>query len=148
MKIILLKDVKGLGKKGDIKEVKDGYGNNFLIKNNLGVLATKTSLNRLEAENKAFQELENDKRTEALSLKEKLEKITITFKVKTGKEGKVFGSVSSKMIETELKKLKYEIDKKNIIIDNSISTLGFHIISIVLYKDVSAKVKIELVSEV
>lgn len=148
MKVILLKDVKGLGKKGDIKEVKDGYGNNFLIKNNLGVMATKTSLSRLNAENKASEELENEKKLEAKSLKEKLEKLTLTFKVKTGKEGKVFGSVSSKMIETELKKLKYDIDKKNIIIDDAISTLGFHIVSVTLYKDINAKLKIELVSEV
>ena len=148
MKVILLKDVKKLGKKGEIKEVKDGYGNNFLIKTGLAVMATKTGVERLNVEKQKAKDTELEAVEKANKVKEKLEKTTLTFKVKTGKQDKVFGSISTKAISQELKNEGYEIDKKNISLDNSITSLGHHFVSIELHKKVIAKLNIELVSEV
>ena len=143
MKIILLKDVKKQGKKDDIVTVKDGYGT-FLINKGYAVLATSNSLNRLdkEIEIRKEQEEENIKLSE--DLKKKLEKLTLLFKVKTGDKDRVFGSVSPKQIVEELKKLGYNIDKKQIRLDNALSSLGFHNVDIELHKKVIAKVKVEL----
>ncbi len=144
MKIILLSDVKKQGKKGEIIEVKEGYGN-FLIKNKQAVLATTTGVNRLneEKKNKALEEEKLIKECE--KIKSKLEKITLTFKVKTGAADKVFGSVSAKQIEEELQKQKYNINKKQIKINNSLSSLGYHNVDIELHKKVTATLKIQLV---
>ena len=143
MKIILLKDVKKQGKKNDILTVKDGYGT-FLINKGDAVLATQNSINRLdkEIEEHKIEEEENIKNSE--KLKEKIEKITISFKVKTGAHDKVFGSISPKQIVEELKNKGFDIDKKQIKINNSISSLGFHNVSIELHKKVIANLKIEL----
>jgi len=147
MKVIFIKDVKGQGKKGDIKEVKDGYGNNFLIKNGYAVLYTKTSVERLNEENKEKALKEKELIEESNIIKNKLEKMELKIKVKTGKEDKVFGSVSTKQIVSELGKLNYNIDKKKIKLDNDLSTLGSHIINIELHKQVIAKLKVTLVKE-
>ncbi len=147
MKVIFIKDVKGQGKKGDIKEVKDGYGNNFLIKNGYAVLYTKTSVERLNEENKEKALKEKELIEESNLIKNKLEKMELKIKVKTGKEDKVFGSVSTKQIVSELGKLNYNIDKKKIKLDNDLSTLGSHIINIELHKQVIAKLKVTLVKE-
>lgn len=144
MKVIFLKDLKNQGKKGEIKEVKDGYGKNFLIKNGYAVMATETGVKRLNEENKQMrqQELENIKNCN--QIKEKLEKISLKFKVKTGAGDRVFGSVSTKMISEELKKLGHSIDKRIIKLDNPLSTLGFHNVKLELHKEVIVNLKIEL----
>ena len=144
MKIILLKDVKKHGKKGDIIEVADGYGN-FLIKNKEAVLATSGSVDRLNKENAQKKKDEENLIKECNKLKTKLEKENFVFKVKTGAQDKVFGSVSAKQIETELKNKKYDIDKKQIKINNALSTLGFHNVDIELHKKVVATIKVQLV---
>lgn len=148
MRVILLKDIKKLGKKGEIKEVKDGYANNFLIKTGLAVMATKTGVERLEVEKQ--EEKDNEKKSIEIATltKTKLENEKIIFKVKTGKSDKVFGSISTKAISEELKNRGYKIDKKNIILDNALSSLGHHFVSVELHKKVIAKLNIELVSEV
>lgn len=144
MKIILLTDVRKQGKKGEIIEVKEGYGN-FLIKNKQAVIATTTGVNRLNEEKK-LKKLEEEKFIkECEKIKKQLEGITITFKVKTGVQDKVFGSISAKQIEEELKKKKFDINKKQIKINNSISSLGFHNIEVELHKQVIANIKIQLV---
>ena len=144
MKVIFLKDLKNQGKKGEIKEVKDGYGKNFLIKNGYAVMATETGVKRLNEENAQMkqQELENIKKCK--QTKEKLEKLTLKFKVKTGTQDRVFGTVSTKMIAEELKKKDFNIDKKIIKLDNQLSSLGFHNVKIELHKEVIANLKIEL----
>lgn len=144
MKIILLKDVKKHGKKGDIIEVADGYGN-FLIKNKDAVLATSGGVDRLYKENAQKKKDEENLIKECNKLKTKLEKENFVFKVKTGAQDKVFGSVSAKQIETELKNKKYDIDKKQIKINNALSTLGFHNVDIELHKKVVATIKVQLV---
>lgn len=142
MKVILLSDVKKQGKKDDIIEVSDGYANNFLIKNNLAVKYTKTSKEKLEEQQKTRalnDELEIKNYNE---IKKSLSNITIKFKVKIGKSGKVFGSISTKQISTELKSLGFDIDKRLIELDHPLDTLGVHIVKINFHKQVIANVKI------
>lgn len=142
MKIILIKDVKKKGKKGDILNVRDGYGT-FLIKNGDAVLATSGGLNRLDRENKDKEKREKELIEECELKKKKIEKEILIFKVKVGAGDKVFGSISSKQISEKLK--KYGIDKKQIKLSHSIDTLGFHDVDIELHKKVIATVKIQLV---
>lgn len=147
MKVIFIKDVKGQGKKGEVKEVKDGYGMNYLIKNGYAVLATETSVKRLEKDNQKQEELEQKELAKAQELKNKLSKIKLVFPVKTGEQNKVFGSISPKQITTELKKHGFDIDKKKIILNYSLSTLGSHIVIIELHKQVKAEIEVRLVVE-
>ena len=144
MKIILIKDVKKQGKSGDILDVKDGYGT-FLINNGSAILATQNSRNRLDKENKEKEIMENLHIKECEEIKKKLEKLKISFKVKTGVQDKVFGSISAKQIVEELKNKGFNIDKKQIRIDGVISSLGFHNVDIELHKKVIANLKIELI---
>jgi len=143
MKIILIKDVKKQGKSGDILEVKDGYGI-FLINKGDAVLATSNSKNRLDRENKEKELKENNLIKECEVIKKKLENLKISFKVKTGEQDRVFGSVSAKQIVEELKNKGFNIDKKQVKINNQISSLGFHNVVIELHKKVVATIKIEL----
>jgi len=143
MKIILIKDVKKQGKSGDILEVKDGYGN-FLINNKYAVLATSNSRDRLDRENKEKEIKENNLIKECEIIKKKIENLKISFKVKTGEQDRVFGSISAKQIVEELKNKGFTIDKKQIKINNTISSLGFHNVDIELHKKVIATIKIEL----
>ena len=143
MKVIFLKDVKNQGKKGEIKEVSDGYAINFLIKKGLAVKQTQTSLNKLN------QEIENNKlederlTKEANHVKEKLSKITLEFTANGGKDDRMFGSISSKQIKEELDKKGFNISKKQIEME-SINCFGYHNININLYKDVMAVVKVSI----
>jgi large subunit ribosomal protein L9 len=145
MKVIFIKDLKGQGKKGERKEVKDGYADNFLIKKGYAVKETTESLAKLNRDNKNEELKDQELRKLANADKEKLEKEKIVFQVKAGKEDKVFGSISAKQIKEELDKKGYSVDKKNIIIDSQISSLGFHKVKVILYKDITAEINVELV---
>jgi len=140
MQVIFLKDVKGQGKKGEIKNVSDGYAKNFLIKNGYAIKKTEGSLNKLNIEKKEEKELDLKKRQEALALKKKLENITINFKVKSSKD-KMFGSISTKQIKEELNKLGYLVDKKQIA-NTMINSLGLHVVKVTLYKDIIVDLKV------
>lgn len=144
MKVIFLKDLKGQGKKGEIKEVKDGYAENYLIKNKYAEKLTEQSYQNYLKGKKEEQDLDNAKREEANRIKESLEKIELSFKVKTGQMDKVFGSVSSKQIKDELAKHEINIDKKQVQIDDGLSVLGCHNVKIELYKDIFGIVKVKL----
>jgi len=147
MKVIFIKDVKGKGNAGDIKEVSDGYAKNYLIKNNLAVPVTNTSMNRLNEEKKAKAKKEEEEIKKNEKIKKELENKTLIFKVKTSDQNKIFGSISSKQISSELSKLGYEIDKKNIALESPLSNLGAHIVKVNLHKKVVLNLKIELIKE-
>jgi large subunit ribosomal protein L9 len=142
MKIILIDNVKGTGKKDEVKEVKDGYGS-FLIKNRKAVLYSDRSKDILKTQIKEREDKEALLVKEMNEIKNKLEKDTLTFNVKTGDAGKVFGSISSKSISEELKKKGYSIDKKIINAEN-LNTLGTHIVKINLHKQVTAELNVVL----
>ena len=145
MKVILLEDVKKVGKKGSIVEVSDGYGANFLIPRKLAVLVTKTSLEikKTQDDNKAKEDAK--KKENAIELKEKIKDLVVEVKVGTGKEGKLFGAVSSKEIVEEYKKqFNIELDKRKFVDFNPIGALGYTKIQIELYKDVIGTVTVHV----
>ena len=144
MKVIFIKDLKKQGKVNEIKEVSDGYATNFLIKNGYAVKYTKTSNEILNTnlKNAAIEEENNIK--EATKLKNELEKKEIVFSVKSGKDGRVFGTISTKQISEKLMELDYKIDKKQIEIDGSLNVLGTHYVKINLHKKVQANLKVVL----
>lgn len=142
MKIILIDNVKGTGKKDEVKEVKDGYGS-FLIKNKKAVLYSTKSNEVLNTQIKDRNDKEEQLILECTNIKNKLEKDTLEFLVKTGNDGKVFGSISSKQISEELKKKGYNIDKKLIDREN-LNTLGSYTVTINLHKKVVAHLNVVL----
>lgn len=145
MQVIFIKDLKKQGKKGEVKNVKDGYAQNFLIKNGYAVQVNEKNLKELERNNKK-EEAENKRLSEEAKLiKEKLEKETLTFTVRTRNGDRVFGSISVKQIKDELAKKGYKIDKNQIIIDVPISCLGFHYVKVELYQKINAKVKVHVI---
>lgn len=145
MEVIFIKDLKGQGKKGDIKKVKDGYGENFLIKNGYAIIKNKENLARLEKEkeNKKKEDANNKKQAE--SMKKELDKLVLEFKVKTGEGDKVFGSVSLKQVKDALQKEGYKIDKSQIELTSAMASLGFHHVNINLYPGVIATIKAHIV---
>ncbi len=144
MEVIFLKDVKGQGKKGEVKKVKDGYAVNFLFKNNLAVLKTEKVIEVLKKEQQEEESKEEKRIREAKNLKENLEKLTLEFKLKTGEKDKVFGSVSAKQIKEELEKKNYQIEKNQILLEKPLSTLGIYNIDIMIYKKITATIKIKI----
>ena len=141
MKVVLLEDVRKVGKKGDVVNVSDGYGQNFLIKNKLAVKETAGAKKILEQqkEEARLQDIENKKNAEAL--KEKIEGITLEFVLKSGKDGKTFGSVSTKHIVEQLRE-KY--DKRKFINAHPIGALGYSNLKVELYKGVIATIRVHL----
>ena len=142
MKVIFIKDLKKQGKVNEIKEVSDGYAMNFLIKNGYAVKYTKTSNEILNTNIKNAQLEEEKNIKNAKELKTKLEKEELVFNVKSGKDGRTFGTVSTKQIEESLKSLKYNIDKKQIIVDLPLNSVGTHYVKVNLHKTVQTDLKI------
>lgn len=145
MKVILLQDVKKVGKKGEIVNVSDGYGANYLIPHKLAVLATKTSMEIKGKQDDEAAALLEKRRQEALELKEKLKDIKIEIFAKAGNEGKMYGAVSTKQIEEELKnQTSYQIDKRKIIDTQSLSSFGIHVIKVELFKGVIGEFRVHV----
>ena len=136
MKVILTSDVKKVGKKGEIKEVSDGYARNFLIAKNLAVVASSENRKALDEENhqKHLHELALEK--EAIALKERLETLTLDFNLRVGKDGRVFGSISSKQIVEQMMKVHgIKIEKKKLIDSAPITCLGDIKVRVDLYRN-------------
>jgi len=144
MKILLMKDIKSLGKKGEIKEVKEGYGRNFLIAKGFAKLATKDVIKEWEEEQKKNAEIEALEIAELTKEKEVLEKLTINITKKLGNNGHLYGAVTKEDIAEALKEqTKIEIDKKQINAKN-IKSIGEHIVDIKLGHSIHAKLKINV----
>ncbi|MBQ9360065.1 MAG: 50S ribosomal protein L9 [Lachnospiraceae bacterium] len=148
MKVILLEDVKSLGKKDDIVEVKEGYARNFLFTKNLGVPADAKNLNDVKLRKAREKKAADLKLADAKELAAKLEDNTVTCRVKAGKDGKVFGSVSSKEIAEEMKKQNgIELDKKKLVITEPIKNLGTYKINVKLHPEVTAVLTVDVLPE-
>ncbi|MBE5958795.1 MAG: 50S ribosomal protein L9 [Lachnospiraceae bacterium] len=145
MKVILLEDVKALGKKGQIVNVNDGYARNFILPKKLGLEATGKNMNDLKLQKANQEKVAAEKLADAKELAEKLEKSSIEIKIKAGTGDKVFGSISAKEIATEVsKQLGYEIDKKKVQLQEPIKTMGSHTVNIKLHTEVTASLKVEV----
>ena len=145
MEVIFIKDLKNQGKKGQVKNVKDGYAENFLIKNGYAVKKTKENLLKLNQEQTKKAKEDAANKEEAKLSKEKLSKVTLEFKVKTGEGDRVFGSISIKQIKDELAKKGYKIEKSAIELTSNISSLGFHNVNINLYPEITAQIKVHVI---
>lgn len=148
MKVILTQDVKGVGKKDQILEVNDGYARNFLIPKKLGVQASTANLALLKSKQDSRDFKRQEDKKEAEQIKEKLEKIILDIKVKSGENGKIFGGVTSKEISDVLKdKYSINIDKKKIELKETIKTVGITTVDIKLFEGVIGKVKVNVIPE-
>jgi len=148
MKVILLADVKKLGKKDQTIEVSDGYAINFLFPRRLAVQVTKKSVEVLENQQEEARENAAKMKAEAIALAEKLDALTLTFKVKTGREGKLFGAISLKQVTEELnKQYGLDIDRRKFVDKGPLDQLGYHHLGVELYKGVIGKVHVNLEEE-
>lgn len=145
MKVVLLEDVKSLGKKGQIVNVNDGYARNFILPKKLGLEANSKNLNDLKLQKQHQDKLAAQQLADAKELAKKLEGITVELKVKTGEGGKVFGSVSTKEIAQAVKKqFNIELDKKKMQLDEAIKICGVHNVNCRLHKDVTGTLKVHV----
>lgn len=147
MDVILLKDVPNLGLKGEKKHVKDGFARNYLIPKGLALPFSSENLRRFKSEFELKKSYEIKKEEDAIRLKQELSTMTFTIKRKVGKDGKLFGAITSKDIADILKENKFEIDKKDIILKEPIKSKGIYDINIKIYKEIHATVKLWVVSE-
>ena len=145
MEIILLQDVKSLGKKGERVKINDGYARNFVLPKKLGIEATAKNLNDLKLQKKHEEKVAQEKLDDAKELAESLNDKQIVLKIKAGEGGKLFGAVSSKEIAKEVQsQLGFEIDKKKIQLPEAIKTLGNHEVTIKLHPKVTAKIVVKV----
>jgi large subunit ribosomal protein L9 len=148
MKVILKQDIKTLGKRGDIKEVSDGYARNFLLPKSLAMEATSGNLKLLadQKENAAKREAQDN--AEAQELAKKLTGQSVTFKAKTGEGGRLFGSITAKDIVDQIKKEhNLDLDKRKLEIDDSIKNIGTYPVKVHLYKGISVEITVKVVAE-
>ena len=145
MEIILLEDVKSLGKKGEIVKVNDGYARNCILPKKLGVEATKKNLAELKGQQRSDAKKAQEILDEAKALAKELEEATVEVKMKVGEGGKTFGTVSTKEIAAAMKEqLKKDIDKKKIIVPDAIKSLGMYEIKVKLHPQVTATMKVHV----
>ena len=148
MKVVFLKDVKGKGKKGEIKEVAEGYARNFLIKNGHAKEANNQAMSELQGQQRLAEKNAAAELQAAEELKVELEKITVEIKAKSGEGGRLFGSVSTKQIAAELqKKHGFKVDKRKMDCNDGVRSLGFTNIPVKLHHDVKATLKVHVIAE-
>ena len=147
MKVILMQDIKGVGKKDEVINASDGYARNFLFPKKMAVEANTENMAKLKGRNDSKQHKKDVQKQEALNNSKKLENITLTLKVKAGENGKIFGGVTAKEISEELnKQYQIKIDKKKIDLKETIKNLGTFTIDAKLYEGVIGKIKIKIIS--
>ena len=148
MKVILQKDVKALGKKGEVVEVSEGYAKNYLLKGKLAIVADAKNMNILKTQEGSRMFKRERDFEEAKKLAEKMKDMKLTFKVKAGEGGKLFGSVTAKDISDKLlSQYKIETDKKKVFLDDAIKSAGITQVEIKLFEGVIAKIRVEVVAE-
>ena len=145
IKVILKENIKGVGKKDEIVEVKDGYANNFLLNQNKAILATPENINKLKARNEKIQKHHDRDVKNAKELKEVLATKEIVLKVKAGENNKVFGSIGAKEIVQAIKEqLNIDIDKKKVSADSKVKEIGVHNVELKLHSEVKANLKVKV----
>lgn len=144
MKVVLIKDVKGSGKTGDIIEAKDGFARNYLIKNGLAKVADSQAVteNKMQKQAKDFHRAEELRANK--ELKEKIDGLKITISVKSGKEGRFFGSVTNKEVAEKLFDLGFEVDKKKIVLPSNIKTAGTYVATVKISPEETAKISVDI----
>ena len=148
MKVILLQDIKGVGKKEQIINANDGYARNYLFPKKLAVEANAGNLGNLKAKQESNQYRKDVEKEEATKLANKIKDLALVIKVKAGENGKIFGGVTSKEIAENLKKqYQIEVDKKKIILAETIKNLGILTIEIKLYEGVTGKLKVQIIAD-
>lgn len=145
MQVIFVKDLKGQGKAGEQKNISDGYAKNFLIPKGYAIEATAANLNNLKGKKDSEAYKKEQELTHAQSLKEKIENVTVNIKTKSGENGKLFGSITSKEIAAELlKQHNIDVDKKKIVLPDAIKVTGVFNLDVKLYPSVVAKLKVNV----
>lgn len=148
MKVIFLKDVKGKGEKGDVKNVSEGYARNYLLKNKIAEEATPGNMKALEAQKRKSDQLEQKEKEAAIDLKDTLADLTVELKAKSGDGGRLFGSITSKQIaETLQKEYGHKIDKRKIELDQPIRALGYTTIPVKLHPEVSGSITVHVTEQ-
>jgi large subunit ribosomal protein L9 len=147
MKVILLADVKGQGKKGEIKNVSEGYARNYLFPRNLAEEATEANLQKLKAEQEAKARKEAEELRAAQELAAKMSDLKVTVRTQAGEGGRLFGAVTTKHIGEALTKLGYNIDKRKIQLHDPIKSLGGHKVQIKLHPEVTATITVYVEAE-
>ncbi|MCG7335122.1 50S ribosomal protein L9 [Sporosarcina sp. ACRSM] len=148
MKVIFLQDVKGKGKKGEVKEVSVGYAQNFLLKNNLAVEATPGNMSKLEGQKKRAEKDAAEELAEAKKLKAQLDEITVEMTAKSGEGGRLFGSITTKQIAEALHKTKgIKVDRRKMELADAIRTLGYTNVPIKIHPEVTATLKVHVTEE-
>ena len=142
MKVLLLQDVKGQGKKGEIINVSDGYANNFLLKKGLGTIATADTINSETIKNKAIERQKAEEKQKAMDDANKLKGQEIRITASKGSQGKMYGSITNKEIAEELNKLGYAVDKKQIVMKDPIRATGRYSVTVKMYAEISAAVTV------
>ena len=146
MQVVLLEDVKSLGKKGEIVKVNEGYARNFILPKKLGIEATPKNLNDLKLKKANEEKLAARQLEEAKELGEKLEKSCVTLAIKAGENGKAFGSVSGKEIGKAIQEqLGLDVDKKKLVLPEPLKTFGTHEVPVKLHRDVTVKLAVKVV---
>lgn len=147
MNVILLQDIKGVGKKGDLLNASDGHARNYLIPRKLAVEATKSNLNELELKQKSLENKRQQELLEAQELAKTLEEKVIKIEVKIGENGKLFGSVTNKEIAEALsKQAGINIDKKKIVLEEPIKNIGDITVGLKIHPKVTARLKVQIIS--
>ncbi len=147
MQVILREEVPNLGKAGELVNIKDGYGRNYLIPRGLAVIATPRNVRRIEHDKRVIEQQDAKRRRDAQSFKEKLEALSLTIARNTGEEDKLFGSVTNRDIADALKQEGFDIDRKSILLEQPIKALGVYTVDVKLTAEVTANLKVWVVAK-